>query len=50
MAARAADDQLGISLRLVRAYDINADRFPTRLDIIYGFALLYGEFATRIAG
>src|SRR5215472_1942713 len=50
MASRVADDQLGLSLRMVRAYDINQDRLPTRLDILYGFAQLYGEFACRIAG
>ena len=50
MAARVADDQLGMSIRLVRAYDINQDRFPTRLDILYGFATLYKEMACRIAG
>ena len=50
MAARVADDQLGMSIRLVRAYDINLDRFPTRLDILYGFTTLYKEMACRIAG
>jgi hypothetical protein len=50
MASRVADDQLGLSIRAIRAYDINLDRFPTRLDILYGFALLYGEMACRIAG
>ena len=50
MAARVSDDQLGLSIRAVRAYDINLDRFPTRLDILYGFAMLYGEMACRIAG
>jgi hypothetical protein len=50
MASRVSDDQLGMSVRLVRAYDINQDRFPTRLDILYGFATLYQEMACRIAG
>jgi hypothetical protein len=50
MAARVADDQLGFSIRAIRAYDINLDRFPTRLDILYGFATLYQEMACRIAG
>lgn len=48
MAARVADDQLGMSIRAIRAYDINQDRFPTRLDILYGWATLYGEMACRI--
>jgi hypothetical protein len=39
-----------MSIRMVRAYDINLDRFPTRLDILYGFCTLYREMACRIAG
>jgi hypothetical protein len=49
IADRANDKQLGCSIRLVRAYDINSDRFPTRLDILYGWATLYPELACRIA-
>jgi hypothetical protein len=49
IADRVNDKQLGCSIRLVRAYDINTDRFPTRLDILYGWATLYPELATRIA-
>lgn len=50
MAARVADEQLGMSIRAIRAYDINLDRFPTRLDILYGFGTLYQEMATRVGG
>lgn len=49
MAARVADKQLGISIRMVRAYDINTDRFPTRTDVLYGWTTLYPELACRIA-
>ncbi len=49
MAARVNDKQLGLSIRLVRAYDINTDRFPCRLDILFGWATLYAELAARIA-
>jgi len=49
MAARVNDKQLGLSIRLVRAYDINTDRFPCRLDILYGWATLYAELACRVA-
>jgi hypothetical protein len=49
MAARVADKQLGMSIRLVRAYDINTDRFPCRLDILYGWTTLYPELAVRVA-
>lgn len=30
----------GISLRVVRDYDINNDKFPCRVDILYGYAAL----------
>lgn len=49
IADRVSDKQLGCSIRLVRAYDINTDRFPTRLDILYGWTTLYPELACRIA-
>jgi hypothetical protein len=49
MAARVSDKQLGLSIRLVRAYDINTDRFPCRLDILYGWTTLYAELACRVA-
>jgi hypothetical protein len=49
MAARVSDKQLGLSIRLVRAYDINTDRFPTRIDILYGWTTLYPELACRVA-
>ena len=38
----------GISMRIVRAYDINNDKFPVRLDVLYGFTTLYAEWAARI--
>jgi hypothetical protein len=49
MAARVSDDQVGISIRMVRAYDINTDNFPCRLDVLYGCAVLRPELACRIA-
>lgn len=49
MRERKSDKHLGLSIRLVRAYDINTDRFPLRLDILYGVATLYPEFAVRVA-
>jgi len=50
MNNRVSDKQLGLSLRLVRAYDINTDRLPCRTDILYGFAPIYPELCCRIAG
>jgi hypothetical protein len=34
-AAREVMD--GISMRIVRQYDINSDKFPCRLDVLYGY-------------
>ena len=47
MAARVSDKQLGISIRMVRQYDINSDQFPCRLDVLYGWATLRSELACR---
>lgn len=49
MGARVADKQLGISLRIVRAYDITSDQWPTRIDVLYGWASLRSELACRVA-
>jgi len=48
MAARVSDPQTGISLRMVRAYNISNDTFPCRLDVLYGWRELYPENACRI--
>jgi hypothetical protein len=41
---------LGLSIRLIRAYDINQDRFPLRLDFLYGTTTLYPQLACRVCG
>jgi hypothetical protein len=46
-AAREVHD--GISVRIVRAYDINNDRFPCRIDVLYGWKTLYPQLAARIS-
>jgi hypothetical protein len=46
---RASSKEMKASFRLVRAYDINQDRFPFRGDVLYGVATLYPELACRIA-
>lgn len=48
MAGRMADEQVGLSIRMVRAYDINNDKFPCRLDVLYGWAALRAELACLI--
>lgn len=40
----------GISMRVVRDYDINSDSFPIRIDILYGFKELYPEWACIVGG
>ena len=47
-AARVSDSQLGLSIRMIRQYQICDDVWPTRLDILYGFAAVYPELACRI--
>jgi hypothetical protein len=44
-AAREVMD--GISMRIVRAYDINNDQFPCRLDVQYGYKTLRPQLAVR---
>jgi len=39
----------GISMRVVRQYDINNDTLPCRFDILYGYEVIRPEFACRIA-
>jgi hypothetical protein len=48
MASRAVHN--GISLRMVRQYDINNDRMPTRIDVLYGFSTIRPQMACRIWG
>jgi hypothetical protein len=46
-AAREVFD--GVSMRIVRQYDINNDKFPCRLDVLYGFKSLRPQLACRLA-
>jgi len=38
----------GVSLRVIRAYDINNDVLPTRIDVLWGTATYYPELACRL--
>lgn len=48
MASRAVHN--GISLRIVRQYDINNDRMPCRVDVVYGYNTIRGQMACRVWG
>ena len=39
----------GISMRIVRQYDINTDRIPARIDVLYGFKTIRPQLACRLA-
>lgn len=39
----------GVSMRIVRQYDINNDRFPCRLDVLYGYKTIRPQLACRLA-
>jgi hypothetical protein len=44
-AAREVLD--GVSMRIVRQYDISNDKFPARLDILYGYKTIRPQLAAR---
>ena len=48
MASRQVHN--GISMRIVRQYDINNDRMPCRIDVLYGFGVIRPQMAVRLWG
>jgi hypothetical protein len=46
----AREEMDGLSIRLVRQYDINNDNIPARLDILHGYEAIRPEWACRITG
>jgi len=48
MASRQSHN--GISMRIVRQYDINNDRLPCRIDVLYGAAVIRPEMGVRLWG
>ena len=48
MASRQVHN--GISMRIVRQYDINNDRMPCRVDVLYGYSVIRPTMACRIWG
>ena len=49
MGDRITDDQLKISMRCIRDYDINTDRAPLRIDCLGGWSTLRPNLAVRIS-
>ncbi len=50
MAKRVTSKRLGISMRVVKAYDITNDRAPMRIDVLGGWKTLRAELAARVSG
>jgi hypothetical protein len=48
MASRVSSKKVGLSIRMVQAYDVVNDIFPCRLDVLYGWAVPYAQLACRI--
>jgi hypothetical protein len=48
MASRQVHN--GISMRVVRQYDINNDRMPCRIDVLYGYSVIRAPMAVRLWG
>lgn len=48
MASRQVHN--GISMRIVRQYDINNDRLPCRIDVLYGYNVIRAPGAVRLWG
>lgn len=46
----ARETYKNISMRVIRAYDINNDVFPCRMDVLYGTATFYPELGVRLTG
>lgn len=50
LADRVQSKKVGLSVRMIQAYDVVNDIFPCRLDILYGWATPYAQLACRIQG
>jgi hypothetical protein len=50
MGARASDPESGLSVRLIAQYDGVNDRMLSRLDILFGWKVVYPELACRVVG
>jgi hypothetical protein len=48
MASRQVHN--GVSMRVVRQYDINNDRMPCRIDVLYGYSVIRPQMGVRLWG
>lgn len=48
--ARASNKKTGLSIRVLKAYDVDDDEEICRMDILYGVKTLYPELACRLSG
>ena len=48
VSERIANKELGVSIRFLKAYSIETDQSPARLDILYGWAAIRPELACRV--
>jgi hypothetical protein len=48
--ARETDPDVGMSIRIVKTYDITTDLEVIRMDILYGVKTIYPELAVRLWG
>ena len=49
-AFKARESSNGLSIRVVKDYDIDNDEDIIRLDILYGTKAIYPDLATRLSG
>lgn len=49
-SAVETDPETGISIRIIRDYTFSTDKFPCRMDVLYGWKELRPEWACRILG
>ncbi len=49
-AQRASDDDLNLSIRIIRQYGIMDDVFPCRVDLLFGTTSLRPELGCRVGG
>lgn len=49
-SAVETDPETGLSIRIVRQWDISSDKFKTRVDAMYGWAAARPEWACKILG